>query len=39
MRPKNLTVGHSELVQEWHPIKNGELTPYEVTPGSDKKVW
>lgn len=27
------------LVQEWHPFKNGELTPDKVTPGSSKKVW
>ena len=28
-----------ELAKEWHPIKNGNLTPKDVTPGSDKKVW
>ena len=28
---------YSELVKEWHP-KN-ELTPSDVTPGSDQKVW
>lgn len=27
------------LATEWHPSKNGELTPYDVTPGSNKKVW
>lgn len=25
--------------KEWHPFKNGSLTPSQVTPGSDKKVW
>jgi hypothetical protein len=28
-----------ELAKEWHPTKNGNLTPYDVTPGSNKKVW
>ena len=28
-----------ELAKEWHPTKNGELTPYQVTGGSGKKVW
>lgn len=27
------------LLKEWHPIKNGDLTPYNVTPGSNKKAW
>jgi hypothetical protein len=27
------------LAKEWHPTKNGKLTPYDVIPGSCKKVW
>jgi hypothetical protein len=27
------------LAQEWHPTKNGKLKPYDVIPGSGKKVW
>ena len=27
------------LVKEWHPAKNGELTPEDVTHGIKKKVW
>jgi hypothetical protein len=27
------------LAREWHPVKNGKLTPRDVTPGSNKKVW
>ena len=27
------------LAKEWHPNKNASLTPEDVTPGSDKKVW
>jgi hypothetical protein len=31
---------HSQLSSEWHPSsKNGNLTPDDVTPGSNKKVW
>ncbi|HHD2751341.1 TPA: zinc-ribbon domain-containing protein [Clostridium perfringens] len=28
-----------ELAKEWHPDKNGKLTPYDVLAGSGKKVW
>jgi len=28
-----------ELANEWHPTKNGDLTPYDVICGSTKKVW
>jgi len=28
-----------ELAKQWHPIKNDDLTPYDVTTGSDKKIW
>jgi hypothetical protein len=27
------------LAKEWHPTKNGDLTPYDVLPGTGKKVW
>jgi hypothetical protein len=27
------------LAAEWHPVKNGRLTPRDVTPGSSKRVW
>ncbi|MBR5259053.1 MAG: DDE-type integrase/transposase/recombinase, partial [Eggerthellaceae bacterium] len=27
------------LAAEWHPTKNGTLTPSDVTPGSTAKVW
>ena len=35
----NLAIKHSILIKEWHPIKNEKLTPYDVTPGSGRKVW
>jgi len=28
-----------ELAKEWHPTKNGSLTPFDVTYNSNKKVW
>jgi Probable Zinc-ribbon domain len=27
------------IAREWHPHKNGDLTPRDVTCGSNKKVW
>jgi len=35
----NLAVVRPDLAKQWHPDKNGELTPYKVTPGVEKKVW
>lgn len=34
-----LAINFPDLVKEWHFIKNSNLTPYNVVPGSDKKVW
>jgi hypothetical protein len=30
---------YPELAKQWHPKKNGELSPDQVTKGSKKKVW
>ncbi|MEI7482789.1 MAG: zinc-ribbon domain-containing protein [Elusimicrobiota bacterium] len=30
---------NSALSRQWHPSRNGELTPVNVTAGSNKKVW
>lgn len=35
----DLTTTNPELAKEWHPTKNGSLTPSQVTSGSNKKVW
>ena len=35
----SLAETHPELAAEWHPTKNGELTPADVTAGSNKKIW
>lgn len=28
-----------DLAAEWHPTKNGGVTPFEVLPSSSRKVW
>jgi hypothetical protein len=30
---------HPKLAKEWHPIKNGKLTPFDVSGGTNKKIW
>ena len=35
----NLAVKQPGLAKEWHPTKNGDLTPDQFTPGSHMKVW
>ena len=32
-------IKYPEYAKEWHPTKNGTLTPYDVTIYSNKKVW
>ena len=34
-----LSLNFPEIAKEWHPAKNGELTPADVSKGSGKKVW
>ena len=35
----SLATINPELAKQWHPTKNGNLTPYDVTARSGKKVW
>lgn len=35
----DINSANPELASEWHPSKNGDLTPKMVTKGSGKKVW
>ncbi len=28
-----------EIAKEWHPTKNGKLSPKDIVPGSSEKVW
>jgi hypothetical protein len=33
------TQAHSELVDQWHPTKNGGKQPSDVVAGSNQKAW
>lgn len=35
----DLATLYPAIAAEWHPTKNGDLTPDQVTPKSNKKVW
>ncbi len=35
----SLAVVHPEVAAEWHPERNGDLTPNKVTRASGKRVW
>jgi len=34
-----LSLVNPELARQWHPTRNGDLTPNQVTIGADRKVW
>ena len=36
---KSLAALYPEVAAQWHPEKNGLLTPADVTPGSGHKAW
>ncbi len=36
---RSLAALHPDLAAQWHPTRNGTLTPGDVLPGSNKKVW
>jgi len=35
----DLETTHPELAKEWHPTKNGDITPNDVSAGSGVKIW
>ena len=35
----SLAEHNPELIAEWHPTKNIDITPQEISYGSAKKVW
>ena len=35
----SLAETYPEIAAEWHPTKNGDLTPFDVTKSSGRKVW
>ena len=32
-------VSYPELMAEWHPTLNGDLSPDEIAPGTHRKIW
>ncbi len=38
-RDHNLAVKYPNIAKQWHPTKNGNLKPTNVTPHSNGKVW
>ena len=38
-KDNSLFVKFPQLSKEWHKTKNKDLTPKDITPGSNKKVW
>ncbi len=39
MGKNDLATTHPNLAKEWHPTKNGNLTPLQVVAGSARKIW
>ena len=42
VKPKNripLSESHPELLTQWHPSKNSQVSPMQVTSGSNKEIW
>jgi hypothetical protein len=35
----SLQILYPDLAREWHPTKNSTITPNDVRPGSDSKIW
>lgn len=35
----DLAATHPELARQWHPSRNGGLTPHDVAAGTRRKVW
>ena len=38
-RDKSLAALYPEIAAQWHPTKNGESSPYDVSSGSSVKAW
>ena len=39
MKNGTLLKSNPKLANQWHPTKNGELTPDQITAGNDYKAW
>lgn len=38
-KERSLAAKNPKLAKDWHPTKNGNLTPYKVAAFSNKEVW
>ena len=36
---QSLAEVNPQLASQWHPVNNGDLTPYDVFPKASRKVW
>ena len=34
-----MAITHPDLAAQWHPTKNGDLTPQDVVAGTNKRIW
>lgn len=39
LKCKSISTNLPGLIKEWHPVKNGNITPNDVTFASNKKYW
>jgi hypothetical protein len=33
-----ISISHPRIAKQWHPTKNGDLTPSNITTGSGRKI-
>ena len=38
-KKNNLSILYPEIAKQWHPTKNGDLLPQQITVRNGKKVW
>lgn len=38
-KPRKTVADFPELVKQWHPTKNGEIKPNQISYGSTIKIW
>lgn len=38
-RERSFGALHPNLLDEWHPTKNGDVDPYAIKPGSERRLW
>jgi ssDNA-binding Zn-finger/Zn-ribbon topoisomerase 1 len=38
-RDRSLAALHPQLLDEWHPTRNGDIDPCTIKPGSERRLW